>query len=286
MARRDNMNRTKYWCSSRVPGMSLMHADFTAHDYAPHTHDAFVIAITEYGGAEIANGRIVERVCPSILFVSNPEERQSARMGGSRRWLYRSFYATRPATTFIAHRLGVRDFPYFAQSMFEDADLIGRFGRLHLLIEAENDLLGADEALIDAFGALFGRYGSRETRPERAPHDRALADRAIKIMKARYEENLGLDDLAHAAGLTSFQLIGIFKRTVGLTPHAYLTHIRLNAACRLLKRGYTLADTALAAGFCDQSAMTKHFKRSFGITPLQFAKATRTSHVPIMLRRG
>ncbi len=277
MARRDTRNRTKYWCNTRVPGMSLMRADFTAHDYAPHTHAAFVIAITESGGAEIASGRIVERVCPSTLFVSNPEERQSACMGASKRWLYRSFYITQPAITFITNRLDVADAPYFARSMFEDADLIGRFGYLHHALEAENDAFGSDEALADAFGALFSRYGSRGTRPERAPHDRALADRIIGLMKARHEENLGLDDLANAAGLTSFQLIGLFKRTVGLTPHAYLIHIRLNVACRLLKNGYRLSETALAAGFCDQSALTKHFKRCYGITPLQFAEAARAN---------
>jgi AraC-like DNA-binding protein len=253
--------------------MSLMHADFTTHDYSPHAHEAFVIAITERGGAEITNGRIAARVCPSILFVSNPEERQSARMGESQRWLYRSFYVTRTATTFIAHRLGIAEAPYFARSMFEDADLISRFGYLHRVLEAENDPLGADEALIDAFGALFNRYGANGTRPERAPRDRTLADQIVELIKARYEENLGLDDLANTAGLTSFQLIGLFKRTVGLTPHAYLTHIRLNVACRLLKKGHALAEAALAAGFCDQSALTKHFKRSYGITPLQFAEA-------------
>jgi AraC-like DNA-binding protein len=255
--------------------MSLLRADFTTHDYAPHTHEAFVVAITESGGAEIANGRIAGRLCPSILFISNPEERQSARMGESNRWLYRSLYATRPATAFIAHRLGVDDVPYFTQSMVEDADLIGRFGHLHRVLEAENDALRADEALIEAFGALFSRYGNDGTRPERAPHDRALAGRIIELMNARYEDNLGLDELARVAGLTSFQLIGLFKRTVGLTPHAYLIHIRLNAACRQLKRGCTLAESALAAGFCDQSALTRHFKRCYGITPLQFAEAAR-----------
>jgi AraC-like DNA-binding protein len=277
MARRDRGNRTKYWCSTHVPGMSLLHADFTTHDYAPHTHEAFVIAITECGGAEIASGRSIERVCPSILFVSNPEERQSARMGGSRRWLYRSFYVTRPATTFIADRLGIKDAPYFTRSMFEDVDLIGRFGHLHRVLEAENDALGADEAVTDAFGALFSRYGHDGSRPERAPGDRAHADRIIELMNARYEENLGLDELASVAGLTSFQLIGLFKRTVGLTPHAYLIHIRLNAACRHLKREYTLAESALAAGFCDQSALTRHFRRCYGITPRQFAEAARAS---------
>lgn len=94
-------------------------------------------------------------------------------------------------------------------------------------------------------------------------------------MRERHAENLSLDQLAGLAGLTSFQLIGLFKRTVGLTPHAYLVHIRLNAACHFLRRGHSLADSALAAGFCDQAALNKHFKRCYGITPLQFAQAVR-----------
>jgi len=48
-------------------------------------------------------------------------------------------------------------------------------------------------------------------------------------------------------------------------------------ACRHLKRGYPLAQTALEVGFCDQSALTKHFKRWYGITPQQFADAARAA---------
>jgi hypothetical protein len=106
MARRDTGNRTTYWQSRRIPGMSLLRADFAAHDYSPHTHDAFVIAITEAGGAEISSRGIAEKVGPSTLFVSNPEERQSARMGQSERWLYRAFYLTRPAIDSVVLRRG------------------------------------------------------------------------------------------------------------------------------------------------------------------------------------
>ena len=86
-----------------------------------------------------------------------------------------------------------------------------------------------------------------------------------------------LDDVACALGLTKFQLIGLFKRTIGLTPHAYLNNVRLNAACRLLKRGHSLAETAIATGFYDQSAMNRHFKSCYAITPLQFASANRNA---------
>ena len=43
--------------------------------------------------------------------------------------------------------------------------------------------------------------------------------------------------------------------------------------CRQLRHDPVLADVAAAVGFYDQSALNKHFKRCYGITPLQFARA-------------
>ena len=275
MARRDTGNRTTYWQSKRIAGMSLLRADFVSHQFGPHTHDAFVIAVTEAGGAEISSRGITDKVGTATLFVSNPEEGQSARMDDGEQWRYRAFYLTRPAIDAMGQCLGVEATPYFMRNMLRDADLIEKFGRLHQILETNGDDLCAGEFAVDAFSHLFHRYGSGGGQPEPAPACRAIADRIIDLLHARYSENLGLDELAGVAGLTRFQLIGLFKRSVGLTPHAYLIHVRLNAACRLLKRGLPLAECALAAGFCDQSALTRHFKRCYGITPRQFAAAAR-----------
>jgi AraC-like DNA-binding protein len=275
MARRDTGNRTTYWQDRRIAGMSLLCADFTSHQFGPHTHDAFVIAVTESGGAEISSRGLNEKVGTATLFVSNPEEGQSARMEQGANWIYRAFYLTRPAIDAVGRSLDMEATPYFMRNMLNDADLIATFGRLHRALETRSDGLHADELAIEAFNKLFRRHGSGGRLPERAPQSRAIAGRIIELMHARYGENIGLDELAEAAGLTRFQLIGLFKRTLGLTPHAYLVHVRLNAACRLLKRGLPLAESALAAGFYDQSALTRHFKRCYGITPAQFAAAAR-----------
>lgn len=276
MARRETGNRTVYWQNKRVAGMSLLCADFVAYQFSPHTHDAFVIAVTEVGGAEISSRGITEKVGPATLFVSNPDEGQSARMEAGERWRYRAFYLTRPAIDAVGQGLGIKAPPYFMRNMLRDVDLIESFGRLHRSLEGECDDLRAEELAIDAFEKLFHRHGSRGGQPEPVPQSRAVAGRIIEVMRARHTENLGLEELANVAGLTKFQLIGLFKRTIGLTPHAYLIHIRLNAAGRLLKRGLPLAECAVEAGFCDQSAMNKHFRRCYGITPAQFAAAVRT----------
>jgi AraC-like DNA-binding protein len=270
----DRRNVANYRWDEHVPGLSLLHADFTSHDYPAHTHDAFVVAVTELGGAEVSSRNVDDTICPTKLFVSNPGEPQSARMGRSQRWRYRSFYLTGRAIDVIAQELGIETVPYFTRNMFEDADLISGFGRLHQALEARNDRFLGDQQLALVFGELFRRHGSGGSRVVAARRDQMIVGRVVEVMQAHYAESLHLADLAHTVGVTSFQLIGMFKRTVGLTPHAYLIHIRLNMACRGLRRGHQLARAALEAGFYDQSALTKHFKRWYGITPLQFVEAS------------
>src|SRR5258708_26896231 len=74
MARTDKNNVTRYWWDRHIPGLSLMSADFTSHDYATHTHDAFVIAISAPRGAKIKSRGTPEPVHPPRLFVSDPDD--------------------------------------------------------------------------------------------------------------------------------------------------------------------------------------------------------------------
>src|SRR5438876_741731 len=180
MARRDTGNRTTYWQDKRIACMSLLRADFTSHQFSPHTHDAFVIAVTEAGGAEISSRGLTEKVGPATLFVSNPEEGQSARMDEGASWIYRAFYLTHPAIDAVGRSLGLQATPYFMRNMLSDADLIATFGRLHRALETGRDDLHADELAVEAFDKLFRRHGSGGSRPERAPQSRAIAARIIE----------------------------------------------------------------------------------------------------------
>ena len=280
MPRRDCRNVTRYWCDPHIRGLSLLHADFTTHEYRPHSHEAFVVAVTERGGAIIKSRGSTQAADPAALFVFNPAEPQSAWMGRSPRWRYRGFYLTRSAIADLARGLGVTTVPHFTGNLFNDADLIEDFLSLHRWLDEGRDRfqeldLQVGQLMIGTFGRLFQRHGSGGGHIDPAPEGRAICRRVADLMRARFAEPLRLDELAAAADVTIFQLIGLFKRSVGLTPHLYLTQVRLNAACHHLRRGMPIADVAAATGFYDQSALTNHFRRSYGITPLQFAAAAR-----------
>jgi AraC-like DNA-binding protein len=273
MPRVDPRNSTEYWWDRHLAGLSLLHADFTTHEYPQHTHDALVIAVTEQGGSVVKSRGQLQDATPSTLFVFNPEEPHGGWMGRSERWQYRSLYLTRLALDRLADELGVNEVPYFIRNTFADPDLIEAFLSLHVALEDGRDVFGEREMLVGSFGALFQRHGSGRSRLMAPPRDRVLLAKAVERMRAEYATDLHLEDVAAGVGLTTFQLIGLFKRTVSLTPHAYLTQIRLGMACRHLRHSPVLAEVATAVGFYDQSALNKHFKRCYGITPLQFAKA-------------
>jgi AraC-like DNA-binding protein len=275
MSRAGASNLTHYWLDERTPGLSLLSADLTTHEFPPHTHDALLVAVTEDGGSEIAAAGVPDEVHRAALLVVGPGEPHSSRMRRSGRWRYRSFYLTQSALDDVARSLDLARFPDGASGVMRHPDLAVGFLRLHRALDGGADELCQSELLVHAFGRLVTSRRDAEHRPAPPPRDRVVLDRVIGLMRERHAGRLTLPAMAAAAGMTQFQLIGLFRAGVGMTPHAYLTQIRLSAACHHLRRASTIAEDASAAGFYDQSALTRHFKRCYGITPMQYVRATR-----------
>jgi AraC family transcriptional regulator len=88
------------------------------------------------------------------------------------------------------------------------------------------------------------------------------------LVEAHLGDDIGLTEMAAAAGLSTFHFTREFKRVTGLTPVRYLTHRRIARAKTLLERtSRPLADVALACGFASQSSFTTAFARETGTTP-------------------
>ncbi len=273
VSKRDPSNVSRFWLAPALRGLSLLAADFRTHEYATHTHDALLVAVTEAGGAEIKASGVPDEVQPAALLVVNADEPHSSRMLRSRRWRYRSLYLDLQALTLVGEAVGIRGLPSFDEKVLHEADLIQDFLQLHRALDGGKDSLREREMLVAAFGRLVRRHGRQRRHVPLPPRDQRLLDRALRLIRDRYAERLTLEDLADPLALTQYQLIRLVARGTGMTPHAYLVQTRLDAARDLLRRGRPIADIALMAGFYDQPALTKHFKRALGITPLQYARA-------------
>jgi AraC-like DNA-binding protein len=98
---------------------------------------------------------------------------------------------------------------------------------------------------------------------------------ARDYMAANFERNIGNRELASLTGLSRYHFVRSFRRAFGIPPHAYLNQIWLLAAKRLLEEGRSPGEAAAAAGFFDQSHLTRLFKRACGITPAVYAVPAR-----------
>jgi AraC family transcriptional regulator len=101
-------------------------------------------------------------------------------------------------------------------------------------------------------------------------------NRAIDFVHENLAEDISLDSLAKAAGLSAFHFARLFKRSTGLSPHQYVLRCRVERARGLLMQSQSsIAEVAVQVGFCDQSHLAAHFKRVYGVSPKAFLQQVR-----------
>jgi AraC family transcriptional regulator len=77
-----------------------------------------------------------------------------------------------------------------------------------------------------------------------------------------------LHEIARTCGLSVSHFSRAFRRSTGSSPHAWLLHMRVEAAKAMLRRREEpLSMIALACGFADQSHFTRVFTRRVGLSP-------------------
>lgn len=97
---------------------------------------------------------------------------------------------------------------------------------------------------------------------------------SLKMRLEMYpERKYSVDDMAEAAFISKYNLIRTFKHEVGLTPHQFQIQNRIRKAQKLLEESATIAEVALATGFCDQSHFIRHFEKIVGLTPTDYRQA-------------
>ena len=111
-----------------------------------------------------------------------------------------------------------------------------------------------------------------------SPHALGVAHRLRQVVDhvhARFAEPIRIAALADMAHLSLAQFERQFTRVMQITPRAWLTSVRIDAAMRALESGGdSVAAIAQGCGFTDQSAFARSFHKLVGLTPTAY----RASH--------
>ena len=135
------------------------------------------------------------------------------------------------------------------------------------------------EALSTALAVhLLREYGAvglvPKTQYGRLP--RAKLARAVEYIQDQLEADLTVSGIAQAVGMSRNHFTKLFKGSTGQTPHQYVVDARVKKAKELLTTGkFTISEAAHHVGFVDQSHLTRHFKRVFGLPPKRLLSGRR-----------
>lgn len=261
----------RFWRDRRFNDMECMTATFLTHEFSPHAHDTFSIGAIENGSQISTINGSTEQTGPGHLYLINPGEVHDGAPGGNG-YRYRMIYPDTGLMLDILEDVTGRVFhgtPSFRTWLPHDPDIAMAFGRAHRRLQLPGGMLEADEGMFRVLAALFTRHGDMIVR-ERDGREAGAVSRARDYLVDHFDSDIGLEELSRIAGLSRAHLIRAFRKEFHITPHAFLTDIRIRKARQMLRAGATPSSVALDCGFADQAHFTRHFKARTGITPGQF----------------
>lgn len=242
----------------------------------PHSHDSYQIGLTTRDpgvyyccGAELA-------APPGSLLLFHPGEIHAAVGRASLRlptMPARIMFLTPEKLRAVAMDVSQRelDLPFFRNRIIGDERFVRRFARLHELLESGASTLEKEYGILSLLETLVTRYGSIPPAKD-STRNQAKAKVVRDYIDMEYSANLSLAQLAALAHTSPFHMNRVFKREVGMPPHAYQTQVRIEHAKSLLVRGVSVTEVAVRTGFFDQSHLTHHFRRVVGVSPGSYAR--------------
>lgn len=128
----------------------------------------------------------------------------------------------------------------------------------------------------------------RRTRVKAAKHStRAEIYKRLSctmdFMNEYFNTPISLAQLAEVACMSKFHFLRAFQQTFKVTPHQYITSLRLRYACKLLKEtDLTVSDICLANGYRDESSFVRLFQTNMGVTPGMYKRTFNGAAIPIV----
>jgi AraC-like DNA-binding protein len=251
-----------------------MHAHFVRHAYHRHSHEAYSFGVTEDGYQAFRCRGGAHTSAAGMVIAFNPDDPHDGHAADELGFTYRIVHIGPELVSGVLADIagGPAALPLFDSPVVADPVLARNLRALHAALLGGASALRRDELLTATVGVMAARAATRGVRVSTAT---GVAERARRRLQESYLDDIDADALAEEAGCSRFALYRGFRRAYGMAPSDYQRLLRLRAARRMLARGDAIGDAAAAAGFADQSHLTRWFVRCYGMTPGTFKNAAK-----------
>ncbi|MCI3205195.1 MULTISPECIES: AraC family transcriptional regulator [Pandoraea] len=260
---RNTASKRPDWVIRAQPteGVERIEAWFHGKAYAMHRHDTYAIGRTIAGVQSFSYRRSRRDSMPGNTIVLHPDEAHDGQAGTDEGFRYRMIYVD-PAL--FQNVLGGSGLPFLEGGVTTDPRIAAATEVLLQHVDHTVEPLEQNDALAELAHALAAVAGAPRARGK---GDYSAACRARDYLRANFTRVVTLPELEVATGRDRWSLCHDFRAFYGTSPYRYLTMRRLDAVRRMMLCGVSLVSAAADAGFADQSHMTRHFLKTFGVTP-------------------
>ena len=245
--------------------LERIEAFFSGHAFEPHQHDTFAIGRTLAGVQSFYYRGAMRHSQSGMTIVLHPDEKHDGHAGTQEGFRYRMMYIE-PAL--IQKIVKGKPLPFIKQGLSHDPRL---YQATNILLQNMNDqlsILEKEDALYDLATTLYEVAG--QSLYTRKNYDYIAAEKAREFIHASLDQDISLSDLEQHIQRDRWSLSRDFRLLFGTSPHRYMIMRRLEIVKKCLINNESLTQTAMIAGFFDQSHMTRHFTRTFGVTPARW----------------
>ena len=123
---------------------------------------------------------------------------------------------------------------------------------------------------------LQGVYTTSTAQPSsvvRQNYQEELFDRILAYVENRIYEPLTVADICQQFSLSRSTLQLLFKNTVGQSPKKYISDMKLERSCQMLRENkYTISEISLRLGYSSIHYFSNAFNQKYHISPSEYAK--------------
>ncbi len=251
------------------------------HTFQNHTHDTYSLGVMLRGYSSFTRDKKTDFLYEDKIFIANPEDVHTCECGKkSKEWVYANIYPSIALMQDLSLQLdlNIDSTPMFPQICSKESIISKQLQNMFYKIMHNQELLDLESQLIDILSRLIVA-NAHNLKQKLADFEQYRPKEIIRVLEyLNSVHDLGgvsIKELAAVAGFSPYHFIRTFQKTVGMTPYAYASQLRVTRAQKMLLKGETPTMAAALSGFSDQSHMTRAFKKVYGVTPAKFYKNKR-----------
>lgn len=144
--------------------------------------------------------------------------------------------------------------------------------RTHL-VKSDNYILEESALLMQIISIV-----AQSSKPSRPPIRKDILH-AMEHMKTHLSEDFSIEQYAATVNLSSSRFSHLFSKTVGMSPHQYLTRLRLERAQTYLRDSLmSISEIADTVGFGDPLYFSRLFSKTYGLSPKAYRDGNRRKY--------